>query len=58
MVVLAFLVPLAIAVQHLARERALADAERHAAVLVAVLAVTTDHTAVVHAVTTADVALG
>jgi len=54
MVVLAFLVPLAIAVQHLARERALADAERHAAVLVAVLAVTTDRADVVRAVATAD----
>jgi signal transduction histidine kinase len=54
MIVLAFLVPLAIAVQHLARERAMSDAERHAAVLVAVLAVTTDHSAVERAVEAAD----
>jgi signal transduction histidine kinase len=52
MVVLAFLVPLALVVQHLARERALADAERRTAVVVAVLAVTTDPVAVNRAIAT------
>lgn len=55
MVVLAFLVPLALLVQHLARERALAEAERQTAIVVAVLAVTTDPAAVAKAIdTTAD----
>ncbi len=53
MVVLAFLVPLALVVAHLARERALADAERQAAVVIAVLAVTTDPVAVDRAITVA-----
>jgi signal transduction histidine kinase len=53
-VVLAFLVPLALVVQHLARERALADAERQTAVVVAVLAVTTDPVAVARAIATSD----
>lgn len=51
-VVLAFLIPLALVVQHLARERALADAERQTAIVVAVLTVTTDPTAVDQAVAT------
>ncbi|WP_426511174.1 sensor histidine kinase [Dactylosporangium sp. McL0621] len=42
MVALAFLIPLGLVVQQLARERALADAERQTAVVVAVLTVTTD----------------
>jgi signal transduction histidine kinase len=53
MVALAFLVPLGLLVQQLARERALADAERQAAVVVAVLAVTTDPIAVERAIETA-----
>ena len=52
MVVLAFLVPLALVVQHLARERALAEAERQSAVIVAVLTVTTDARAVARAIAT------
>ncbi len=54
MVVLAFLVPLALVVAHLARERALADAEQQAAVVSAVLAVTTDPVAVERAIAVAD----
>ncbi|HET6214379.1 MAG TPA: HAMP domain-containing sensor histidine kinase [Micromonosporaceae bacterium] len=50
LVALAFLIPLALVVQQLARERALADAERQAAIVVAVLAVTTDPVAVERAV--------
>ena len=50
MVVLAFLVPLALLVQHLARERGLAEAERQTAIVVAVLAVTTDPAAVEKAI--------
>jgi signal transduction histidine kinase len=53
MVVLAFLIPLALVVAQLARERALADAERQAAIVVAVLAVTSDPVAVQHAIVTA-----
>ena len=53
-VVLAFLIPLALVVQHLARERAMADAERQTAVVVAVLAVTTDPVAVARAIATSD----
>jgi signal transduction histidine kinase len=56
MVVLAFLIPLLIAVGHLARERALADAERQAAIVVAVLTVTTDPASVDEAVATTGVA--
>ncbi|HYN97629.1 MAG TPA: HAMP domain-containing sensor histidine kinase [Pilimelia sp.] len=54
MVALAFLIPLALLVQELARERALADAERQTAVVVAVLAVTTEPAAVSKAISTAD----
>jgi signal transduction histidine kinase len=54
MVVLAFLVPLTLLVHQLARERALADAERQTAVVVAVLAVTTDPGAVDRAIATTD----
>jgi signal transduction histidine kinase len=46
MVALAFLIPLGLVVAQLARERALADAERQTAVVVAVLMTTTDPTAV------------
>jgi signal transduction histidine kinase len=42
MVALAFLIPLGLVVQQLARERAIADAERQTAVVVALLTVTTD----------------
>jgi signal transduction histidine kinase len=42
MVALAFLIPLGLVVEQLARERALADAERQTAVVVAVLMSTTD----------------
>jgi signal transduction histidine kinase len=52
MVALAFLVPLGLVVQQLTRERALADAERQTAVVVAVLTVTTDPTAVDRAIAT------
>jgi signal transduction histidine kinase len=55
MVVLAFLIPLLIAVGHLARERALADAERQAAIVVAVLTVTTEPANVDEAVATTGV---
>jgi signal transduction histidine kinase len=50
MVVLAFLIPLGLVVAQLARERALAEAERQAAVVVAVLAVTSDPIAVERAI--------
>jgi signal transduction histidine kinase len=50
MVALAFLIPLGLVVQQLARERALADAERQTAVVVAVLMTTTDPTAVDRAI--------
>jgi signal transduction histidine kinase len=53
MVVLAFLIPLALVVAQVVRERALADAERQAAVVVAVLAVTSDPVAVERAITAA-----
>jgi signal transduction histidine kinase len=46
MVALAFLIPLGLVVEQLARERALADAERQTAVVVAVLMTTTDPTQV------------
>jgi signal transduction histidine kinase len=52
MVALAFLIPLGLVVQQLARERALADAERQTAVVVAVLTVTTDPLAVDRAIAT------
>ena len=54
MVALAFLIPLALLVQQLARERALADAERQTAVVVAVLAVTTEPQAVERAISTTE----
>ncbi|GGM14425.1 sensor histidine kinase [Dactylosporangium sucinum] len=50
MVALAFLIPLGLVVQQLARERAIADAERQTAVVVAVLTVTTDPLAIERAV--------
>jgi signal transduction histidine kinase len=46
LVALAFLVPLALLVQQLAHERALAQAERQTAIVMSVLAVTTDPNAV------------
>jgi signal transduction histidine kinase len=52
MVALAFLIPLGLVVQQLARERALADAERQTAVVVAVLTVTTDPSLVNRAIAT------
>ncbi|NJC73829.1 HAMP domain-containing histidine kinase [Planosporangium thailandense] len=52
MVALAFLIPLALVVQQLARERALADAERQTTVVVAVLMTTTDPVAVDRALST------
>src|SRR2546423_6574602 len=52
MVALAFLIPLGLMVQQLARERALADADRKTAVVVAVLTVTTDPIAVDRAMAT------
>ncbi|GAA3256411.1 ATP-binding protein [Dactylosporangium cerinum] len=50
MVALAFLIPLGLVVQQLARERAFADAERQTAVVVAVLTVTTDPLAIERAI--------
>lgn len=50
MVALAFLIPLGLVVEQLARERAIADAERQTAVVVAVLMTTTDPTAVSRAI--------
>ena len=52
MVALAFLIPLGLVVQLLAKERALADAERQTAVVVAVLTVTTDPNQVDRAIAT------
>jgi signal transduction histidine kinase len=52
MVALAFAIPLALVVRQIARERALADAERQTAVIVAVLTVTTDPVAVDRAIAT------
>jgi len=52
MVAFAFLVPLALVVQQVAKQRALADAERQTAVVVAVLAITTDPAAVDRAIAT------
>jgi signal transduction histidine kinase len=54
MIALAFLIPLGLMVQRLAYERALADAERQAAVVVAVLTVTTDPESVTEAIKTTD----
>jgi len=53
MVVLAFLIPLGLVVQQLARERAIGEAERQTAVVVAVLTVTTDPDAVGRAIASA-----
>ncbi|GAA1823824.1 HAMP domain-containing histidine kinase [Planosporangium flavigriseum] len=53
MVALAFLIPLGLVVAQLARERALADAERQTAIVVAVLMTTTDPTAVDRAIAAA-----
>jgi signal transduction histidine kinase len=50
MVALAFLVPLALMVKEIARDRALADAERQAASLAPALAISTDRTEVERAV--------
>jgi len=52
MVALAFLIPRGLVVQLLAKERALADAERQTAVVVAVLTVTTDPNQVDRAIAT------
>ncbi len=52
--VLAFMVPLGITVQHEARERAMADAQRRASGLAGVLSVTTDRGAVARAIVAAD----
>lgn len=52
-VALAFLVPLAVVVQQLAQERALAQAERQAAIVASVLAITTDPNAVAQVIGTA-----
>jgi signal transduction histidine kinase len=53
MVVLAFLVPLVLVVAHLARERAIDNAQRQASMIAAVLAITTDPVAVRHTIDTA-----
>jgi signal transduction histidine kinase len=59
LVALAFLIPLALLVQQLAHERALAQAERQTAIVVSVLAVTTDPVAVGDVIaTTGDTATG
>ncbi|GAA4636050.1 hypothetical protein GCM10023196_084200 [Actinoallomurus vinaceus] len=50
MVALAFLIPLALMVKEIARDRALADAERQAGSLAPALAITTDRTALERAV--------
>jgi signal transduction histidine kinase len=50
MVALAFLIPLGLVVQTLAKDRAVADAKRQTAVVVAVLTVTTDPTSVDNAI--------
>jgi signal transduction histidine kinase len=52
MVALAFLIPVALLIQQLAKERALGEAERQTAVVVAVLTVTTDTDAVERAIST------
>jgi signal transduction histidine kinase len=52
MVALAFLIPLGLLVQQLAHERALAAAERQTAILVSVLAVTTDARTVAEVIAT------
>jgi signal transduction histidine kinase len=52
LVALAFLIPLALVVGQLARERAVAEAERYSSVVVAVLTVTTDPTTVQRAIST------
>jgi signal transduction histidine kinase len=53
MIAIAFLIPLGLLVQQLAQERALAQAERQAAVVVTVLAVTTEPAAVADLISTA-----
>ena len=53
-VAIAFLIPLALLVQQVAHERALARAERQTAIVVSVLAVTTDPGAVEQLVTAAS----
>jgi signal transduction histidine kinase len=52
LVALAFLIPLALLVQQLAYERALAQAERQTAIVVSVLAITTDPDAVAQVIDT------
>jgi signal transduction histidine kinase len=52
MVALAFLIPVALLIQQLAKERALAEAGRQTAVVVALLTVTTDADAVERAIST------
>jgi signal transduction histidine kinase len=54
MVALAFLIPLGLLVQQLAHERALAQAERQTAIVVSVLAVTTDPNAVAQVIASTD----
>ena len=54
LVALAFLIPLALLVQQLAHERALAQAERQTAIVISVLAVTTDPNAVEQVIASAE----
>lgn len=54
LVALAFLIPLALLVQQLAHERALAQAERQTAIVISVLAVTTDPNAVAQVIASAE----
>jgi signal transduction histidine kinase len=54
MIALAFLIPLALIVRQMSYERALGDAERQAAIVVAVLTVTTDPEAVTDAINATD----
>jgi signal transduction histidine kinase len=54
LVALAFLIPLALLVQQLAHERALAQAERQTAIVISVLAVTTEPDAVAQVIASAE----
>jgi methyl-accepting chemotaxis protein len=54
LVALAFLIPLALLVQQLAQERALAQAERQTAIVISVLAVTTEPDAVAQVIASAE----
>ncbi|MER7400584.1 two-component sensor histidine kinase, partial [Streptomyces sp. NPDC000151] len=58
MVVIAFAVPLGMVVKELARDRAFANAERQAAAIGPVLAITTDRTALTRAVASAETGPG